>query len=189
MNIRIHEPYVGLCGLAAALVWGASVVLTDLGPIVPGLEVNATLNHGELLRRHGAEVVCGMLDWTKPDEIRLGRDGFSTVGGGAAGEDVRVGVLSPRTHPVDVILAADTVYAEEHPELLTRTILTWLKAGPGSRVLITYPARIAYLDQIRDLWERLEGCGLAAVEDGKVSDASEDWDEEAYYEWSVWKWR
>ena len=77
-----------------------------------------------------------------------------------------------------VILAADVVYSEEHPELLSKTILRWLAAGPASRAVIAYPLRVAYLGQIRELWELLEAGGLEAIEEGREQASTKDWDDE-----------
>ena len=66
-----------------------------------------------------------------------------------------------------IILAADTVYSEEHPELLTHAVQAWLSRTDDSRLVICYPLRFGYLDHIRDLWERLEAGGLTSIEEGK----------------------
>ena len=162
----------GLVGLTAARVWGTSVILTDLAPIVPGLAGNIALNTG-----HGhpeaATAECGSLDWKRPQELQVSQ-GRS---------------YSATRDKAQIILAADTVYSEEHPELLSAVILQWLAPGPDSRAILTYPLRVAYLDQIRELWETLERGGLEAVKDGTERESTDTWDDECLCEWSVWRWK
>ncbi|KIW02590.1 uncharacterized protein PV09_06040 [Verruconis gallopava] len=172
----------GLVGLTANRVWKVNVILTDLAPIAPGLAYNIALNEHALAGSagHGVRpaVLCGSLDWKQPTRLTLYKDGTFEEH------------LSP-LRKANVILAADTVYSEEHPELLSKAILTWLAPGNASRVVIMYPMRVAYLDQIRELWQRLEEGGLETVREGKEQ-ASEDegtWDDELLCEWSIWKWR
>lgn len=159
----------GLVGLTAAALWRVPVVLTDLQPIVAGLDGNIKLNAVAVRDL----VCCGSLDWSAPDSLLL-HNGASRN----AEED-----------KVLVILAADTVYSEEHPELLTKAILRWLAPGPSSRVILTYPMRVAYLDQIRELWGLLEAGGLEAMDEGREQADVDDWDDECLCEWSVWRWK
>jgi tRNA1(Val) A37 N6-methylase TrmN6 len=56
----------GLLGLAAAAVWGANVVVTDLDIIQENLHFNVRQNHN-LLSSRGANVTCDILDWTDLD--------------------------------------------------------------------------------------------------------------------------
>jgi predicted nicotinamide N-methyase len=164
----------GLVGLTAAKVWDLPVVLTDLGPIVPGLAHNIALNNAILGE---TSVSCGSLDWKEPDKLNLFTNGgYSRPSAG---------------HPkANLILAADTVYSEEHPELLSKTILKWLMPGKDSRAIIMYPMRVAYLDQIRELWQLLEDGGLEAIREGREQADEQDatWDDELLCEWSIWKW-
>lgn len=73
--------------------------------------------------------------------------------------------------------------------MLTHVIKTWLKVGSDSRVLIAYPVRVAYLDEIRELWERMEGIGMELLEEGKEELPKQEWDDETLIEWCVWKWK
>lgn len=172
----------GLVGLTAAAVWQTESILTDLAPILPGISANVALNE-ELLRDHGGSARCGMLDWSVPEELKI----WSTESPRASATTSRK-VFRASVNKARVILAADTVYSEEHPELLTRTIGSWLEPGRESRLVICYPLRIGYIDHIRDLWERFEDLGLEAIQEGREQiDAS--WDEDVPYEWSVWSWK
>ncbi|EHY58910.1 hypothetical protein ABEF92_001551 [Exophiala dermatitidis] len=159
----------GLVGLTAAALWNVPVVLTDLAPIVPGLAGNVKLNDSLVKDR----VRCGSLDWAAPHNLTL-----------QTGE-----TYSADTSKAWLILAADTVYSEEHPELLSKAILRWLDRGSSSRVILTYPLRVAYLDQIRQLWELLEAGGLEAIQEGREQASADDWDDEGLCEWSVWAWK
>src|SRR5882757_4425061 len=53
----------GLVGLTAAILWKVPVTLTDLQPIVPGLQWNIKLNAAAVKDL----VQCGSLDWSAPD--------------------------------------------------------------------------------------------------------------------------
>lgn len=159
----------GLVGLTAAALWKVPVVLTDLKPIIPGLQENIKLNSStvkDLVR-------CGTLDWSAPN-LLVFQDGESH---------------SAETERAQVIMAADTVYSEEHPELLSKAILKWLASGPSARVILTYPLRVAYLDQLRELWGLLEAGGLEALSEGREQASVADWDDECLCEWSIWRWK
>ena len=159
----------GLVGLTAAALWKVPVTLTDLPLIVPGLVGNVNLNK----ERVKELVQCGSLDWSSP--------GTLTIGDSA--------IYHADKHKAHVILAADTVYSEEHPELLSRAILRWLAPSPSSRAILTIAMRVAYLDQIRELWDLLESGGLEAIEEGREQEDVHDWDDECLCEWSVWRWK
>ncbi|KIX94695.1 uncharacterized protein Z520_09741 [Fonsecaea multimorphosa CBS 102226] len=159
----------GLVGLTAAALWKSPVILTDLPPIVPGLASNIKLNAATVK----AIVECGSLDWSNPETL--------TLQGGT--------LYHTEKDKARVILAADTVYSEEHPELLSKAILRWLAPGPSSRVILTYPMRVAYLDQIRELWQLLEKGGLEALHEGREQADLDAWDDEGLCEWSVWRWQ
>jgi hypothetical protein len=72
--------------------------------------------------------------------------------------------------------------------MLSSAILRWLKHGPDARVIIAYPMRVAYLDEIRGLWELLQRGGLEAIDEGREL-VGDDWDDEALHEWSVRRWK
>jgi predicted nicotinamide N-methyase len=165
----------GLVGLSAALIWKRPVILTDLAPILPGLAANLNVNAKQLAAA-GVDPSCGTLDWTSPTKLFVVQPGRANM------------VLDAATAKAQVIMAADTCYSDEHPELMTQTILAWLAPGPTARVFITYAQRVAYLDAIRELWERLEAAGLECFDYG-VEKGEEHWDESAPFEWTVWRWR
>ncbi|KAF1822023.1 uncharacterized protein K489DRAFT_380760 [Dissoconium aciculare CBS 342.82] len=166
----------GLVGLSASLIWKRPVILTDLAPILPGLAQNLELNASQLAAA-GVEPSYGTLDWTSPTQLSIAQPGDA--------DDI---VLKSANSKAQVIMAADTCYSDEHPELMVQTIQAWLAAGPTARVFITYAQRVAYLDAIRELWERLETAGLECFDYGcEVGD--DHWDESAPFEWTVWRWK
>lgn len=169
----------GLVGLSAAAIWHLETILTDLPPIVPGLAQNINLNR-PLLSSNNTPAKCGALDWTQPERLML-------VNPVMAASGPTYIESSRRAH---IIVAADVVYDEDHPELLLKTILAWLAPGADARVIICYPVRIAYIDHIRDLWERFEAAGLSCLEEGQES-SDDDWGEAepAPYEWCMWAWK
>lgn len=169
---------VGLSGISAAVVWGTRSLLTDLPTIVPGSQVNANYN-AELVRANGGHVACGTLDWKHPDTITM----YSPNGEGKRTIKVDDETAFP------VILAADTMYTDEHPRLLTETILTCLKRSSTSRAIIIHPLRIAYIEHTREFWGRMEEGGLVAAEEGREEIDLKEWDDEKLHEWSVWKWK
>lgn len=167
-----------LVGLTGALLWKRNAILTDLPSIVVGtaatVEANATA-----LAASNVKVTCGSLDWFQPTNLSFHQPEPN------AG---KVPDLDPTTHKFPIILAADVVYDEEHPDLLLQTVTTWLAKGKASRFVLAYVLRHAYLDVIRDLWEKFEAAGLECVEEGQTTgDAS--WDEMAPYEWCSWRWK
>ncbi|KAF4549650.1 Lysine methyltransferase-like protein 1 [Elsinoe fawcettii] len=184
----------GLVGIAAAAVYGRDAILTDLPPIVPGLEANIAIN-AELLsavERQGGtqhfvngsgqgaaeraagervEVQAGVLDWTRPEVCAVEGKEYSAT-----------------ETKAQLILAADTLYSEEHPVLLSQTVERWLRRDSTARFVMGTALRVAYLDEIRDLWDKLEGVGLVCVEEGKGMAKEEDFDDERLVEWSYWRW-
>lgn len=161
----------GLVGITAAHEWGVPVVLSDLEPNIPGMRANIDLN-ASLLAGRKVEVACATLDWNCPEVMRV-----------ETGKNITSG------RKAQVILAADTVYSEEHPELLERVVTEWLERSKDARFIITYAMRVAYLEEIRGVWERLESRGLVAVEEGQEKAGEGMFDDENLCEWSVWKWK
>lgn len=170
----------GLVGLAAAAVWKSRVTLTDLAPIIAGLAMNISLNE-KLLAEHDGSASHGALDWSEPAAVTL----YRTLDG------KREEVACTEENKPSVILAADTVYDEQHPDLLSSVISKWLRRDQNSRVIISYPLRCCYLDEIRGVWEKFAEVGLESVEEGQERMKSDDvkFDDEELHEWSVWKWK
>ncbi|KUI68864.1 Protein-lysine N-methyltransferase rrg1 [Cytospora mali] len=168
----------GLTGLSAAAVWGTRSLLTDLPGIVPGLQVNVDLND-DAMSANGGAVACGTLDWNKPDTIHLhvpGPDGRKTI------------EVDERTK-FPIVVAADTMYTEDHPSLLSQIIVKCLRRTKIARAIVMWPLRIAYIDHIREFWDLMDAEGLVAEQEGREEIDLKDWDDEKLHEWSVWKWK
>lgn len=169
-----------LVGLTASLLWKRNAVLTDLPNIVTGTAATVGAN-AAALSASNVKVHCGSLDWFKPSTLAFHNPNPSP-------NTVSIPNLHPSAHKFPLILAADVVYDEEHPDLLLQTVTTWLAPGRASRFVLAYVLRVAYLDVIRDLWAKFEEAGLECVEEGQV-EGDETWDEMAPYEWCSWRWR
>lgn len=168
----------GLSGLAAAALWGTRALLTDLPTIIPGIQANVDLN-ADTLGAHGASAASGTLDWRRPDVVHLYAPGGSS-------QD-RIEVAAVDGFPV--VLAADTMYTDEHPQLLSQAILACLRRSPTARAIVVYAMRVAYIDYMREFWELMEEGGLVAEHEGREEIDLREWDDEKLHEWSVWKWK
>lgn len=164
-----------LVGLAAATLWRRKTILTDLPGIVPGLRTNVDLNPAAV-RAASGDVLCGSLDWRTPDVLML-----------ETGDQL----WASKGTKASIIFAADTIYDEEHPKLLSKAILTWLVRASNARAILTYALRVAYLDQVREIWTLLEQGGLEAESHGQEQADIKEWDDddEQLCEWVVWKWK
>lgn len=173
----------GLVGLSAACLWHTAAVLTDLAPIVPGLDENIALNRS-VIDDAGGVVESATLDWSRPGSLILANTADVDA------EHTIPLAFVPSSRKARVILAADTIYDPEHPGLLAGAILEWLERGADARVCICYPLRVAYLDQIRELWGRLERGGLVCISEGRevFGGESPNGDDEMLCEWCVWRW-
>lgn len=169
----------GLTGIAAAAVWGASALLTDLPTIVPGVQVNADLNR-EAVAANGGTVACGTLDWNSPDRIHVHTPSENS-------QPITIEVNDDTAFPI--IITADTMYTDYHPQLVSQTILKCLRRTKDARAVVMYAMRIAYIDHIREFWELMEEGGLVAVQEGRAEIDLKDWDDEKLHEWCVWKWK
>ena len=140
----------GLAGLAAAVVWGLPVHVTDLPEIVLNLAQNVESNQ-VIVEENGGSVTTGVLDWSEEQAGELGtKDRYS------------------------VIIAADPLYSPKHPQLLSSTIKTYLSSDLDSTVVIELPLREAYLPQINELKLRLEDIGLKLLDQGEET-GYDDW--------------
>ncbi|KAJ6784586.1 hypothetical protein PWT90_05510 [Aphanocladium album] len=114
----------GLLGLAAAALWKVPVTLSDLPAIVPNLRHNAAGNKDAVAARGGGEVRLGCLTWgSEEDAARSDQELFG----------------EPYQFPI--VLAADSLYNDNHPVLLASAISRNLALGSKSRVLVMSPKR------------------------------------------------
>jgi predicted nicotinamide N-methyase len=195
----------GLVGLSAAVLWKTRVLLTDLPSILPGIAANIALNQ-KLLQEYNADATCGALDWRSPFEIILFSSPSFTPSHLLASSDsnhtsfennnnnntTTTTIIDPAQESQKplLILAADTMYTEEHPALLTYAIHTWLRHDASARAVVCYPMRVAYLDYMREFWLRMSDAGLEAVSEGReMVDEKLGFDDERLHEWCVWRWK
>ncbi|KAL2199127.1 putative methyltransferase-domain-containing protein [Corynascus similis CBS 632.67] len=150
----------GLLGLAAACIWQASVVLTDLPTIIPNLEHNASLNR-EVVEGQGGRAEVAPLTW-----------------GGSEEEDVHPMFREPNRFRL--IIVADPLYDDNHPILLASAIDEQLALDPAARVLVMVPQRDettkALLSGLRDELGRRTSPLLCLEEN--VVDGQDDWGDE-----------
>lgn len=172
----------GLSGLAAAAVWRTRALLTDLPTIVPGIHANVLLN-ADMLRGRNAGAAAGTLDWKNPNVARVFLDNDDGSSSGQQEKEIKAAGQFP------VVLAADTMYAEDHPVLLTQAILACLKRSREARAVVVYAMRVAYIEYMREFWELMEAGGLVSEVEGREEIDLREWDDEKLHEWSVWKWK
>ncbi|KAK3063967.1 hypothetical protein LTS18_011328 [Coniosporium uncinatum] len=165
----------GLVGMAAAAVFGASVTLTDLPDIEGNLKRNVDAN-SDVIMRSGGTAYSGVLDWRNPDVI------------------LSEGLHEPEKFPV--ILAADSLYSDKHPQLLVQTIDTWLAKDANARLAVELPLRDEYAVKLhRGFRKTMSTAGLHILEQGKET-GYDDWDsgdgdslQQVQCWWSVWGWK
>ncbi len=170
----------GLLGLAAAAIWRADVVLSDLPAIVPNLAFNSDRNR-DTVASHGGRTRVGPLTWGgagagETDPALFGtKNQFKVRRQGAAAVKLRV-----------LVPAADR-QTRRSPWPQTRCTTTttrhsWpapsaiqLSAGAEARALVMVPRRddttVALLATFKD---RMAQHALACVEEGSVA-GRDDW--------------
>lgn len=166
----------GLVGLAAAAVFGAHVVLTDLPEIVPNLERNVQSNT-PIIVDCGAKASVAVLDWSKPRAFHLN------------------GVHHGDTSQFALIFAADPIYSSDHPGLLAQAISHHLSRTDDARVVVEMPLREAYISERLDFTAKMSAIGLTVTDEGEETGV-DDWSSshdgeltEVRCWWSVWAWR
>ncbi|KAH7391099.1 VPS28 protein-domain-containing protein [Phaeosphaeria sp. MPI-PUGE-AT-0046c] len=175
----------GLVGLAMAGL-GADVILTDLPSIHANLARNAESNSATIISNGGSSRT-GVLDWTNPSICEL-----------------TPGLADPSLNlPIDrkfpLILAADSLYSPDHPQMLVDTIELWLSDDSNARVIVEFPYRDAYLPEIKTFKDCMMKLGLYVLEEGE-EEGYDDWgapdthrgqEDEARVIcwWSIWAWR
>lgn len=163
----------GLLGLAAASIWGTHVVLTDLPEILPNLKYNAEENRAAI-EDLGGSVSVGALTW------------------GGSGDEVDERFR--KKHQFDLILAADAVYDDNHPELLASTINDQLAMTEDARALVMIPQRNKAIPSLTtSLVDILcsDDNSIELIQDGGV-EGSDDWGDEmdedrVFCYWCVFK--
>ena len=165
----------GLVGIAAAAVWGAGVVLTDVVSVVEGnLAHNVEANRQSVeaaAAGKGAAMTTAVLDWWEPEKADLPVKQFPLV------------------------VAADCVYDSAHPVLLARTAETWLERNGDAVFLVESPIRDGFAEELEMLREEMETLRLEIKDEGREY-GLDDWgmnrdDELKEIEcwWAIWGWK
>lgn len=121
----------GLVGIAAAVVLGANVTLTDLPEIVPNLSHNVSLNSSNPhLPPSVGSMSVQVLDWTNQP------------------------IPEDEGDKYPLVLAADPLYSPAHPRLLVRVLEEWVRRSREARVVVEFPLRERYEDVRENFWRR-----------------------------------
>lgn len=113
----------GLLGLAAAPIWQAHVILSDLPEIMSNLNHNVEINRS-IIQARGGSVEAGALTW--------------------GGDDYEIdNVLFPDQHRFRIIIVADPLYNDDHPGLLAGAIDEQLVLDEDARAMVMVPQRDA----------------------------------------------
>ncbi|KXJ91241.1 putative methyltransferase-domain-containing protein [Microdochium bolleyi] len=154
----------GLLGMAAAGQWKARVLLSDLPEIIPNLTFNVDMNRSTI-EAMGGGLDQAALTWGGPQ----GDDDESN-------DDERFA----EKNCFDIILSADSVYDDNHPELLASAICEQLSARPEARIVLMSPLRdsltTVLLNRLRSTLAESH-LRLSCLEE-HVVDAQDDWDED-----------
>lgn len=111
----------GLLGLAAAPIWQTHVILSDLPEIMANLKHNAEANL-TTIQAHAGSVEAGALTW-------------------GGGEDEIDPILFPTENRFQIIIVADPLYDDNHPNLLAGAIDERLALNTDARVMVMVPQR------------------------------------------------
>ena len=176
-EVSRHRPQVielgagtGLVGLAAASLFPINIHLTDLPAIIPNLQANVHANTSIRASEHLGQITVGALDWsTLPDGSIEG---------------------------YDLVLAADPLYSERHPEWLVGSIEYVLKKQGDARVVVELPLREAYIPEVEEFKRKMDKLGLKIIAEGEDV-GFDDWDNrdsegqriKVVCWWAIWKWR
>ncbi|KAI0444352.1 putative methyltransferase-domain-containing protein [Xylaria telfairii] len=110
----------GLLGIATAAMWQAEVVLSDLPDIMPNLNYNIRQNQATV-EQLGGKLCSGTLVW----------------GGLKNGNDPRFAL----SNQFNILVTSDSIYDDDHPELLSSTIHENLLDSAESRAIVMVPLR------------------------------------------------
>ncbi|KAI1454534.1 putative methyltransferase-domain-containing protein [Annulohypoxylon moriforme] len=146
----------GLLGMAAAAIWQTNVVLTDLPSIMSNLSFNIEKNRSaiEIL---GGGVDSGALTWGSEED---NADRFS------------------KKNQFKVVLVADPLYDDDHPELLSSAINDHLMTDKDARAVIMVPQRdLVTKKLVAKFLSCMASSNLAVLEEHALV-GQDDWDDE-----------
>ncbi|KAK0117964.1 hypothetical protein ONS95_012275 [Cadophora gregata] len=156
----------GLVGMAAAAVWKSKVLLTDLEAIQQNLIFNIEQNIS-IVSYLGGWIAGGVLDWTKPEDA----------------------LPSLQSKKFGIVIAADPMYDDEHPELVANMVKRFMEDGSQSRALVAIPLRDEHTKRMAHHFSTiLENTGFCVVNQDHES-CRDDWTsaEEVQVQWTVWR--
>ncbi|KAI1091844.1 putative methyltransferase-domain-containing protein [Rostrohypoxylon terebratum] len=156
LNVLELGSGTGLLGLAAAAIWQTDVVLTDLPSIIPNLAFNIEKNRStiELL---GGGVDSGALTWGSDDD---NAERFS------------------KKNQFKIVLVADPLYDDDHPELLSSAIHEHLTVDKDARAVIMVPQRdLVTKKLVAKFLLSMASSGLVVLEEHTLV-GQDDWDED-----------
>ncbi|CAK7197373.1 Protein-lysine N-methyltransferase rrg1 [Sporothrix eucalyptigena] len=165
----------GLLGLAAAALWRADVVLSDLATIVPNLATNVERN-SKIIQARGGRARAGVLQWGSTREENDPDNG----------EVVINMELFPEDHQFPLVLVADPIYDEEHPALLASAIDAnlALKNQDGDedgkakspRAVVMVPLRDRQTEKMAAIFvSEMAERRLVPVDEGEIAGKDSDW--------------
>jgi len=154
----------GLLGMAAAAQWRANVLLSDLPQIMANLKFNVDTNR-DTVSHFGGSIDQAALTWGGPlDDDDGSKDDECFT----------------HKNQFNVILAADGVYDDDHPELLAAAVCEHLSTSSGARFVLMSPLRdsltTVLLNKLRSILGE-SSLGLACLEE-HIIDAQDDWNED-----------
>ena len=179
----------GLLGIAAACLWKANVALTDLPNIVPNLSHNAELNRATV-EAHGGKVEAAALTWGSDDfeedsNPRFGEGNRYKVSHFFVHSSTSYNMSTTECKPQltlllqQLIIVADPLYDDNHPELLSSAVDAQLSLESDARLLVMVPQRDETTKGLtKSLRSKLEQASspLTLVEDAMAS-GEDDWGE------------
>ncbi|KAI0895573.1 S-adenosylmethionine-dependent methyltransferase-like protein [Annulohypoxylon nitens] len=156
LNVLELGSGTGLLGMAAAAIWQTNVVLTDLPSIIPNLVFNIEKNRSTV-ETLGGRIDSGALTWGS-DEDNAER--FS------------------KKNQFEIVLVADPLYDDDHPELLSSAVHEHLMADKDARAVIMVPQRdLVTKKLIAKFLLSMASCGLVLLEEQTLV-GQDDWDED-----------
>ncbi|KAF3057323.1 Protein-lysine N-methyltransferase EFM2 [Daldinia childiae] len=146
----------GLLGMAAAAIWQTNVVLTDLPTIVPNLAFNIERNRSTI-KALGGKVDPGVLIWGSEDG---NTERFNSK------------------NQFKIVLAADPLYDDDHPELLSSAIVAHLAQDKDARAIVMVPQRdLTTKKLVAKFLSIMIVSGLSVLEQHTLV-GQDDWDED-----------
>ncbi|KAI1384041.1 putative methyltransferase-domain-containing protein [Hypoxylon trugodes] len=146
----------GLLGMAAAAIWQTNVVLTDLPTIVPNLAHNVEKNRSAI-ETLGGSVDSGDLTWGSEDDSA---ERFA------------------QKNQFKIVLAADPLYDDDHPELLSSAITDHLMKEKDARVVVMVPQRDLTTKRLMTKFvSAMEASSLMILEE-HILLGQDDWDDD-----------